>query len=74
MLTWFTTKSKNQKKGKLDLNMSKAIDLVYKKKNKKIKTKNIKDLNMVIHHRLGQKTNKNNNKQKQKVENLKKQK
>ena len=36
--------------------MAKAIDLVYNKKNKKIKIKNKKDLNMAIRHRLGQKT------------------
>ena len=36
--------------------MAKAIDLVYNNKTQKIKIKNKKDLNMVIHHRLGQQT------------------
>ena len=76
MLTWSATKSKIKKKGgKLDFNMTKAIDSVYHKKTlKKLTINNKKDLNMAIRHRLGQKTKQKNNKQKQKVENLKKQK
>ena len=54
--------------------MTNAIDSVYNKKTQKIKIKNKKDLNMAIRHRLGQKTKQKNNKQKQKVENLKNQK
>ena len=75
MLTWSATKSKIKKWGKLDFNMTKVIDSVYNKKTlKKLTINNKKDLNMAIRHRLGQKTKQKNNKQKQKVENLKNQK
>ena len=57
MLTWYATKSKTKKRGKIRLQYDKSHRLgLQHKKSQKIKIKIKKDLNMAIRHRIGQKT------------------